>query len=116
MAAGDLDHDGKVEIAVTTTNTSDTGAQVFVFQPDGTVRPGWPRYDYTAGKDLDFNGYGNHGYGCYGENVGIGNIDDEGDLEVLVTYDNHQINAFKPNGTSVLASGWYTNRQTQFSG
>lgn len=116
MAAADLDGDGKIEIVVTTTNTSDTGAQVFVFEPDGSVRPGWPRYDYKAGSDLDFNGYGNHGYGCFGENVGIGNIDDDPELEVLVTYDNHQINAFKADGKSILASPWYTNRQTQFAG
>lgn len=116
MAAGDLDGDGKIEVVVTTTNTSDTGAQVFVFEPDGSVRAGWPRYDYRAGSDLDFNGYGNHGYGCYGENVAIGNIDDDRDLEVLVTYDNHQINAFEPDGRSILASSWYTNRQSQFDG
>ena len=30
-------------------------------------------------------------------------------LEIIVTYDNHQINAFKPDGTSILASSWYTN-------
>jgi hypothetical protein len=116
MAAADLDGDGKIEIAVTTTNTSDTGAQVFVFEPDGSVRGGWPRYDYKAGSDLDVNGYGNHGYGCYGENVGIGNIDDDQELEVLATYDNHQIQAFKADGKSINASPWYTNRQNDFDG
>jgi hypothetical protein len=116
MAAGDLDGDGKIEIVVTTTNTADTGAQVFVFEPDGSVRAGWPRYDYKAGSDLDVNGYGNHGYGCYGENVGLGNIDDDPQLEVIATYDNHQIQAFKADGKSINASPWYTNRQTEFAG
>jgi hypothetical protein len=124
MAAADLDGDGKIEIVVTTTNTSDTGSQVFVFSADGKLfAPGgkanaWPRYNTAtgAGGDKDFNGYGNHGYGCFGENVGIGNIDDDAQLEILVTYDNHQINAFKPDGTSVLASSWYTNPQNAFSG
>ena len=124
MAAADLDGDGKIEIVVTTTNTSNTGAQVFVFSPNGALfAPGgkanaWPRYNQLtgAGGDKDFNGYGNHGYGCYGLNVGIGNLDDDKDLEIVATYDNHQINVFKPDGTSVLASDWYTNRQTQYAG
>ncbi|MEO8875410.1 MAG: VCBS repeat-containing protein [Polyangiaceae bacterium] len=122
MAAGDLDGDGKIEVAVTTTNTSSTGAQVFVFdstgksfQPTGAAStPAWPRYN--QGSDLTFNGQGNSGYGCYGENVAIGNIDDDPDLEVIVTYDDHQINAFKKDGTSILASPWYTNPQTKYSG
>ena len=120
MAAADLDNDGKLEVVVTTTNTSPTGAQVFVFSADGKLfAPGgktdaWPRYN--TGSDTTFNGQGNTGYGCYGENVGIGNIDDDKQLEILVTYDNHQINAFKPDGTSILASPWYTNPRNMFVG
>lgn len=120
MAAADLDGDGKLEVVVTTTNTSDTGAQVFVFSADGKLfAPGgktdaWPRYN--TGSDKTFNGQGNTGYGCYGENVGIGNIDDDEQLEILVTYDNHQINAFKADGTSILASSWYTNPASMYLG
>jgi hypothetical protein len=125
MAAADLDGDGTIEVVATTTNTSRTGAQVFVFSPNGTLYqpPGtawtaWPRYNAATGPggDVDFNGYGNHGFGCYGLNVGIGNLDDDPKLEIVVTYDNHQINVFKPDGSSVLASDWYTNRQTQYAG
>jgi hypothetical protein len=114
MAAGDLDGDGRVEVVVTATNTSDTGSQVFAFEPDGTRAAGWPRFN-TA-DDATFNGAGNHGYGAYGENVGIGNLDDDPQLEVVVTFDNHQINVFNHDGTSVLASPWYTNRQNDFLG
>lgn len=125
MAAADLDGDGKVEIVVTTTQTEDAGAQVFVFEPDGTLyQPAglsftaWPRYNTATGpgNDADFNGQGNHGYGCYGENVGIGQLDDDPELEIVVTYDNHQINVFNHDGTSVLASDWFTNRQSDYSG
>lgn len=125
MAAGDLDRDGKIEVAVTTTNTADTGAQVFVFSADGKLfQPksasvtAWPRYnEFTGpGNDSDFNGQGNNGYGCYGENVGIGNVDDDPDLEIIATYDNHQINVFNLDGTSVLASDWYTNPANKYVG
>lgn len=125
MAAADLDGDGKIEVVVTTTNTSDTGSQVFVFSPDGKLFqpvnvswPAWPRYNTRTGQggDADANGMGHHGYGCFGLNVGIGNIDDDRSLEILVTYDNHHINAFKPDGTSVRASPYFTNRDSKYTG
>ena len=121
MAAADLDGDGRVEVAVTTTNTAPTGAQVFVFdagghryRPPGGSASAWPRYN-TA-DDATFNGAGNHGYGAYGENVAIGQLDGDPQLELVVTFDNHQINVFNHDGTSVLASPWFTNRQSEHAG
>ena len=123
MAAGDLDGDGQIEVAVTTTNTADGGAQVFVFSPNGQLyQPAgvswqaWPRYNTRngLGGDADTNGQGQQGYGCYGLNVGIGNIDDDAQQELIVTYDNHQINAFKADGTSILAAPYFTNPATEY--
>jgi len=130
LAAADLDGDGLIEVVATTTQTQDTaagGAQVFVFasngrpyQPAGLSYPAWPRYNNLSGigvgGDADRNGMGHSGFGCYGLNVGIGNIDDDPELEVIVTYDNHHIQAFDLNGVAINASDWFTNRDSNYSG
>ena len=124
MAAADLDGDGYIEIVVTTTqwvDTADGGAQVFVYSSDGTSyqpagghSPAWPRYNNLSGpgNDADRNGPGHSGFGCYGLNVAIGDIDDDWPLEILVTYDNHHIQAFDSDGVAIDASAYYTNPST----
>lgn len=128
MAAADLNGDGKIEVVVTTTQTASTedgGAQVFVFsphgqlyQPSGISWQAWPRYNNKTGEgnDADRNGMGHHGYGCYGLNVGIGNIDDDPELEILATYDNHHIQAFEHDGVAIDSSPWFTNRESDYEG
>jgi hypothetical protein len=123
LAAADLNGDGLIEVVATTTQTQDAGAQVFVFasngalfQPAALSFPAWPRYNTLSGEggDADRNGMGHSGYGCYGLNVGIGNIDDDADLEIIVTYDNHHIQAFDLDGVAINASAYFTNRQSAY--
>ncbi len=128
LAAADLDGNGSIEVVATTTQTASTdngGAQLFVFAANGSsYQPAdvgftaWPRYNSRTGEggDADRNGAGHHGYGCYGLNVGIGNIDDDPELEILTTYDNHHIQAFDHDGQAIDASPWFTNRQSDYRG
>lgn len=123
IGADDLDGDGTIEIAVSDTRSEQppgyesTNPHVFVFEPDGSIRAGWPRYDTRTGVGADLPGgvdsncYGHSGYGSYGLNVGLGNVDDDADREILVTYDNHHIQAFNPDGTAVLADTSYFTRR-----
>jgi len=128
LAAADLDGDGTIEVVATTTQTADTakgGAQVFVFaasgasfQPAGIEWTAWPRYNSATGpgNDADRNGEGHHGFGCYGLNVGIGDLDGDPEQEIVVTYDNHHIQVFDPDGVALDAAPWFTNRATDFEG
>jgi hypothetical protein len=109
MAAADLDGDGRVEVVATTTNTARSGSQVFVFEASGAVVAGWPRYNAA---DAAFNGIGNHGYGAYGENVGIGNLDGDPQKEVVVTFDNHQINVFNHRTRRRRTRSWSSMART----
>jgi hypothetical protein len=129
MAVDDLDGDGRLEIVVTTTQTQsaeDGGAQVFVFNSDGglyqpadaTFQACWPRYNNRTGPggDADRNGAGHEGFGCYGLNVATGNIDDDPQKEIIVTYDNHHIQAFNHDGQAIDAAGYFTNRNSNYRG
>jgi hypothetical protein len=103
MACADIDLDGLVEIAVSSTDSS---VQTYVFNPDGSTQNGWPRYNSGSGPEDDGNGstgggkngVGHYRYGSYGLNIGLGNIDDDIQLEVTSSFDNHQIQVWKSNG------------------
>jgi hypothetical protein len=128
LAAADLDGNGSIEIVATTTQTrsaEEGGAQVFVYsfngdryQPPGLSFQAWPRYNNRTGTggDADRNGQGHDGYGCYGLNVGIGNIDDDPEMEILVTYDNHMIQAFNHDGVAIDSAPYFTNRASTYAG
>lgn len=37
-------------------------------------------------------------------------------MEIIVTYDNHHIQSFDPNGVAINASAWFTNRDSAYIG
>ena len=85
MAAADLDGNGSIETVVTTTTrrtaarrcSCSTRPAVCIARAGPHQR--WPKVQRL--QTQTFNGIGNHGYGAYGENVGIGNLDDDAQLE-----------------------------------
>jgi hypothetical protein len=125
MAAADLDGDGKVEVVVTTTNTSDTGSQVFVFDAAGRALPtGGGRRAGVARATTRCRARQRRRFQRrrqprlrrlrrerrHREPRRRSAARDRRHL------DNHQINVFNHDGTSVLASPWFTNRQNDHLG
>jgi len=115
MACADIDVDGRVDVLVASTDSS---TQNFAYNADGTPKRGWPRYNTASGPDEDAlpdsnhngrNSFGHYRYGSYGMNIGVGNIDDDANLEIITTYDNHQIQAFKSTGLALNMAPSYTN-------
>ncbi len=73
--------------------------QWFVYEHDGTLRPGWPKM-----TDSDTNGYA---AGCFNENVGVADIDGDGRGEIIGPNDTHYLTAFNDDGSPVRANAIY---------
>ena len=48
--------------------------------------------------------------------MAVGDIDDDAEREIIVTDDNHHIQAFDPTGEAIDASPWFTNRSFLYAG
>ena len=75
IAADDLDDDGVMEILAVKTST---GPVTVVWKINGAISPGWPQVTGCA----DCNDFGG-----YNQNIGAADIDGDGALEVISTYD-----------------------------
>lgn len=99
LAVDDLDGDGNMEIVVARASGGSYN-QWTVLEPDGSTRAGWPRLDPSQ------PGYG---WGAYNENVGVGDIDGNGKLEIVGPSDVHYISAFNHDGSQILTNARYNN-------
>ena len=95
LLVADLDHDGDLEIIV----TGAYGNQVntWVYEYDGTLRPGWPQ----------LNNAGGYAWGVYNANAAAGDLDGDGTGEIVVPSDVHYINAYNPDGSLIAANAMY---------
>ena len=105
IAAADVDGDGKLEILIT---KQADGPATNVFGLDGSTAPGWPQVgDCTApaGDCID--------YGGFNQNIGAGDLDGDGILDVISTYDAIGFGVWKGDGTNfptnpAFADAWVT--------
>ncbi len=87
LGAGDVDGDGDVEV-VATANYYDGYSQVFVWNHDGSLYPGWP--EYNSGKRISA--------------PALADLDRDGSMEILAGAYDEQVYAWKGNNTDV--TGW----------
>ncbi len=97
LAVADLENDGTLEIVVGRASGGDT-RQLNVYEPDGSVRPGWP-----ARRD----GEPGNGWGMYNENVAVADMNGDGFREILGPTDTHYITALDRGGNQLPASAIY---------
>lgn len=88
VALGDLDGSGSVEIVVGRASGGEV-EQVSVYEPDGSVRAGFPA------RHADDPGYG---WGMYNQNVALGDLDRDGQWEIYAPTDTHYITVLDPAG------------------
>jgi uncharacterized repeat protein (TIGR01451 family) len=96
LAVADIDNNGDLEIVVCSTRADN---QWFVYEHNGTLRAGWPKM-----TDSDTNGYA---AGCFNENVGVADIDNDGKGEIIGPNDTHYVTAFNNDGSPVRANAIY---------
>ncbi|MCB0152782.1 MAG: VCBS repeat-containing protein, partial [Caldilineaceae bacterium] len=73
LATADIDKDYQIEIVVGRASGGAT-KQLSVYEPDGSVRPGWPaRRDGETG----------YGWGMYNQNAAAGDLDGDGYAEIV---------------------------------
>ena len=99
LAVADLESDGRLEILVGRTG-SDQTPQLTVFEPNGTVRPGWP---------VRHSGEPGFGWGLYNENVAVADMNGDGFKQVFSPTTGHYITAVDRNGNQLPANAIYNN-------
>jgi len=105
LAVADLDNDGRREIIVGRADPNGPwpqSSQVTVFEPDGSVRPGWP-----ARRDGD-PGFGG---GMYNENVAVADMNGDGFKEVFGSSGAHYMMGLDRNGNQLTVNGLFAPRR-----
>jgi uncharacterized repeat protein (TIGR01451 family) len=97
LAAGDLEGDGDMEIVVGQARLDRVNA--WVLEHTGSIRPGWPQ----------LSGEGSAA-GLYNDNIGLGDLDGDGLLEVVIPSDTITICAYEADGSHLSTHEMYHNQ------
>ena len=95
LLVSDLDGDNLLEVIVTGAVGSKTNT--WVFEPNGSLRPGWPQLTNDSG----------YAYGVFNANASAGNLDGDAANEIVVPSDVHYICAYEADGTQIPANPMY---------
>ncbi len=95
LSVYDLDDDGTLEIIVTGAVYNKTNT--WVYEHDGTLRSGWPQLSNDSG----------YAYGIFNDNAAVGDLDGDGQGEIVIPSDVHYICAYEANGTQIPANSMY---------
>jgi hypothetical protein len=105
IAVADVDGDGQLEILANHTNA---GPVTAVYELDGSMRAGWPQVEPScdpappAEPCWDFGGYN--------QNIGAGDLDGDGVLDVVSSYDAIGFGIFHGDGTPFPTHESFTDR------
>ncbi len=94
LSVYDLDDDGTLELAVTATGDE---LNAYVYEHNGNLRAGWPQLNNDSG----------YGWGVYNDNAALGDLDGDGQGELVIPSDVHYINAYEANGSQIPANAIY---------
>jgi uncharacterized repeat protein (TIGR01451 family) len=95
LLVSDLDGDNLLEIIVTGARGS--AINTWVFEPNGSLRPGWPQLSNDSG----------YAWGVYNANASAGDLDGDNKGELVVPSDVHYICAYEADGTQIPANAMY---------
>ena len=98
LIAFDIDNDGTMELIVSAAIGSKTNS--WVLEHTGAIRSGWPQLNNDSG----------YAWGVYNDNATVGDMDNDGQAEIVVPSDVHYINAYEANGSQIQAHSMYGNK------
>ena len=91
----DLDEDGTAEIIVT--GATYNRVNTWVYEHTGELRPGWPQLNNDSG----------YAHGVFNDNSSAGDLDGDGQAEIVVPSDVHYIAAYDADGIMLPANPVY---------
>ncbi len=96
LAVYDLDADDTLELIVSSARGSKTNT--WIYEHNNTLRSGWPRLTGDASESA---------WGTYNDNPAAGDIDGDGQAEIVVPSDVHYICAYEADGTQIPVNAIY---------